>query len=339
MTGSNPQTRESLQQALLEENLKDPVYKIGFIMGAGYQAISSTDEGKLIQEKLGITEEIRVDTPYGSPSDSYQKGKISTSEGEIEFILLPRHGRKYTIPPHKINHKANIWGFHFLGVQQIVSFAPAWSFGESSDDFQHILNHLFKNKPKQKMAIGDIALITDFMDLSSKTHPTFFDGPTINHISCSNPKAFQSLLFRTVRNTVHQFKNEQSLNFNIHGGGKEEVILRHTSGPNFPSPPEARAFKILGADIANMTQYYEYYLARECEIEIACLAVIAGESYDMNFKRLHFDRSMRDITSVHKFQKRTMNLLKAITQKHVSDRKNIKFKSVWNGKIINNAQD
>ena len=53
---------------------------------------------------LDKIEEIAVETPYGSPSDSLFLGEV---EGK-KVAFLPRHGRKHSIPPHKINYRANL---------------------------------------------------------------------------------------------------------------------------------------------------------------------------------------------------------------------------------------
>ena len=53
---------------------------------------------------LKITKEIEVNTEYGKPSDSIVIGEL---EG-LRVAFLPRHGRGHTIPPHKINYRANV---------------------------------------------------------------------------------------------------------------------------------------------------------------------------------------------------------------------------------------
>ena len=57
-----------------------------------------------------------METPYGKPSAPFIIGK----SGEVEVIFIPRHGIGHTIPPHKINYRANIWGMKELGVSQII---------------------------------------------------------------------------------------------------------------------------------------------------------------------------------------------------------------------------
>lgn len=91
---------------------------IGIIGGSGLYEI----EGVIIKEEKEIT------TPYGNPSDAYRIGTFSGRD----VAFLPRHGSQHSIPPHKINYRANIRGFKELGVERIISFGatgglvPGW---------------------------------------------------------------------------------------------------------------------------------------------------------------------------------------------------------------------
>ena len=59
---------------------------------------------------LSDIEEVKVDTPFGEPSDSLFIGKI----GNHKVAFMPRHGRNHSIPPHKVNYRANVWAYSFL---------------------------------------------------------------------------------------------------------------------------------------------------------------------------------------------------------------------------------
>ena len=54
---------------------------------------------------LSDVEEVHIETPYGSPSDSFKLARL----GDKTVAFLPRHGSKHTVPPHKINYRANLW--------------------------------------------------------------------------------------------------------------------------------------------------------------------------------------------------------------------------------------
>src|SRR5438132_2031867 len=69
--------------------------RIGMIGGSGlYQ-----------MPELTNVEEVHVDTPFGSPSDSFV---IGTLENE-RVAFLPRHGRGHRLTPTEVPFRANIY--------------------------------------------------------------------------------------------------------------------------------------------------------------------------------------------------------------------------------------
>jgi 5'-methylthioadenosine phosphorylase len=79
--------------------------EIGVFGGSGFYSL------------LEDVREIKVDTPYGPPSDSFFLAAIAGRK----VAFLPRHGRRHTIPPHKINYRANVWAMRSLGVKAVIS--------------------------------------------------------------------------------------------------------------------------------------------------------------------------------------------------------------------------
>src|SRR2546421_10093565 len=55
-------------------------------------------------------------TPYG-PTPSLMIGEVDSRPA----VFLPRHGENHSSPPHKVNHRANIWGLNSLGVERIMA--------------------------------------------------------------------------------------------------------------------------------------------------------------------------------------------------------------------------
>ena len=66
--------------------------------------------------RLDDMTEVPVATPYGPPSAPVRVGTI---EG-TEVAFMPRHGDEHTLPPHRINYRANIWAMKEVGVDRIV---------------------------------------------------------------------------------------------------------------------------------------------------------------------------------------------------------------------------
>ena len=85
--------------------------EIGVFGGSGFYSL------------LEDVREIKVDTPYGPPSDSFFLANV----GGRRVAFLPRHGRRHTIPPHKINYRANVWAMRSLGVKAVISPCAAGS--------------------------------------------------------------------------------------------------------------------------------------------------------------------------------------------------------------------
>src|SRR3712207_3584501 len=92
------------------------VAKIGIIGGSGlYQ-----------MPELKDIEEVRVETPFGDPSDAFIMG---TLEG-IRVAFLPRHGRGHRILPTELPFRANIYAMKVLGVERILSASAVGSLQE-----------------------------------------------------------------------------------------------------------------------------------------------------------------------------------------------------------------
>src|SRR5580692_4341208 len=84
-----------------------PQAEIGIIGGSGLYSMPG----------LTRVKEVRVATPFGSPSDAYVLGEL---EGR-RVVFLARHGRGHVLLPSEINFRANIYGLKKLGVERIIS--------------------------------------------------------------------------------------------------------------------------------------------------------------------------------------------------------------------------
>ncbi len=189
--------------------------------------------------------QVKINTPYGVTSDLITLGNYSGTP--VAFI--PRHGRKHTIPPHKINSRANIWALKELGVTRILSPSVV---GSLNEDF----------KP------GDIVVSDQFIDFTKKRDYTYFDGGQLCHISMDDP--FCPELRRIAISCT------KALNYEIHGSGTYLCI----EGPRFSTRAESLFFKgTLKADVIGMTLVPECVLAREAELCYVSIAMITD--YDV----------------------------------------------------------
>mgnify|MGYP001108574852 CR=1 FL=1 len=113
---------------------------------------------------LEIEDRVDIDTPYGRSSDRYLIGRLS---GE-KVVFLPRHGAGHRIQPHKINYRANIWGFRELGAKRLISIGATGGIRETV-------------KP------GAITVPDQIIDTTSGRLSTFYDGEEVVHIDFTEP--------------------------------------------------------------------------------------------------------------------------------------------------------
>src|SRR5216117_3069103 len=210
--------------------IKDEAPAIGIIGGSGlYQ----------IEESRDATE-LKVDTPFGSPSDVLVGGKLSGRQ----VYFLPRHGRGHRILPHEINHQANIYALRSLNVRWIISVAAVGSLQE-------------------KYAPRDVVLPAQFYDRTSqRAAHTFFGEGIAAHIAFAEP------ISTKLRNLLAE--SARSLGITVHNGG----TYVNMDGPAFSTRAESELNRRNGFDVIAMTNLPEEKLAREAEIAFATMAMI-----------------------------------------------------------------
>lgn len=185
-------------------------------------------------------EEVRVETPFGSPSDALISG---TLQGR-QIYFLPRHGRGHTIAPHEINHRANIYALRSLGVRWILCVTAVGSLQE-------------------QYAPRDIVLPAQYYDRSSRRlEHTFFGNGIVAHVGFSDPTS------ALLRGLIAEACDAEQVA--CHNGGTYVSM----DGPAFSSRAESEAYRQLGCDVIGMTNIGEAKLAREAEIAFATIACI-----------------------------------------------------------------
>lgn len=189
--------------------------------------------------------EVALDTPFGTPSDSYIVGDLP--EDGVRLVFLPRHGRGHRLLPSEINYAANIHGFKQLGAEYVLSVSAVGSLRE------HI-------RP------GHVVLPDQFIDRTKDRRSTFFGHGVVGHISFADP------ICATLRQLAGHAAQEAA-------GAAVPAVLVHPSGtalvmegPAFSTRAESLSYRAQGADIIGMTALPEAKLAREAEL---CYATIA----------------------------------------------------------------
>ncbi len=184
-------------------------------------------------------QEIKVDTPFGAPSDSVF---LAEANGKT-VAFLPRHGRHHTIPPHMINYRANIWALKSLGVRFLISPCAAGS----------LQKHV---KP------GDFVVCDQYVDRTRGRKDTFYEGPEVYHVSSAEPYCPH------LRKLAIDVISEQGIT--VHDKGTVVII----QGPRFSTRSESQWFTHAGWEVINMTQYPEAYLALEQNIAVVNISLI-----------------------------------------------------------------
>ena len=189
--------------------------------------------------------EVKVNTPYGEPSDYITVGEV---EG-VKVAFLPRHGRGHRYPPHMVNYRANIWALKALGVRWVISVSAVGSL-------------------REEMRPGDIVLPEQFIDMTKGRRYTFFDGPVTVHVSMADPFC---------KHLVDElYSSAARLGYRAHRGATYVCI----EGPRFSTRAESRVWRdVFKADIIGMTLVPEVNLACEAELCYATLATVTD--YDV----------------------------------------------------------
>ena len=205
----------------------DNTAEIGVLGGSGFYSL------------LENAVELKIDTPFGAPSDKVMIGEL----GGKKVAFLPRHGRDHQHPPHMIPYCANIWAMKSLGVSRIIGPSAVGS----------LQRHI---KP------GDFVVCDQFVDRTCGRKDTFYDGPTAVHISTADPYC------PDMRKLAIEVIQEKGIPF--HGRGTNVVI----QGPRFSTKAESKWFTSMGWEVISMTQYPEAVLALEQELCYVNIALI-----------------------------------------------------------------
>jgi 5'-methylthioadenosine phosphorylase len=212
---------------------KLPQVDIGILGGTGLYEIG------------GITDvqEIRLITPFGSPSDAFFLG---TLEGK-RVAFLSRHGRGHRLLPSDINFPANIFGFKMLGAGRIIAVNSCGSL-------------------KEEIRPRDIVFSDQFFDRTRRRNTFFGDGIAI-HISFAEPVCPELVDVL--------YEEGKGLGLRVHKGGTYLAI----EGPAFSSKAESRVYRLWGCDVIGMTAATEAKLSREAEICYATMNLVTD--YDV----------------------------------------------------------
>lgn len=200
---------------------------IGVIGGSGLYQI----------EGLENVEQLRLETPFGAPSDAITVGTL----GGTRVAFLPRHGVGHRLLPSEIPYRANIFALKLLGARRVIS---ASAVGSLREDYRPM----------------DMAVPDQLYDRTKNRAGTFFGDGIVAHVPFAHPfcPALSSALVEASSRVVER----------THQGGTYVCI----EGPTFSTYAESVTYRRMGFDVIGMTALPEAKLAREAEL---CYAVLA----------------------------------------------------------------
>jgi len=208
--------------------------------------------------------------------ETFEHESLTTEYGEVNlyrdnrFLMVPRHGVKKNIPPHRINHKANIAAIKKLDVERIVAINSVGSL-------------------KKEIRPGTLVVPHDYINFWSIN--TFFDNK-IHHI-------IPGLDEETRRFIISQVKN-------VGGEVVENGIYIQTTGPRLETKSEINLLKKFG-DIVGMTMANEATLSKETDIPYATLCSVDNYCHGIVEEELTYEKireaSKRSLSIIEAFIK------------------------------------
>ncbi len=222
--------------------------KIGIIGGSGLYEIAG----------LEAQEWVKIDTPWGAPSDQLLTGSLAG----IDMVFLPRHGRGHRHSPTTVPYRANIDALKRLGVTDVISVSACGSF-------------------REEMAPGHFVIVDQFIDRTFAREKSFFGTGCVAHVTVAHPTC--------PRLSTACATAARDAGVTVHEGGTYLAM----EGPQFSTLAESKMYReSWGCDVIGMTNMPEAKLAREAELCYASVAMIT------DYDSWHPDHGEVDVTQI-----------------------------------------
>ena len=209
--------------------MQQPAISVGVLGGSGVYDLDG----------LAGAQEVRVETPFGAPSDAVVVGEW---EG-VRAGFLPRHGRGHRHAPDEVPYRANLWALRALGAHRVLSVSAVGSLCE-------------------EYAPGDFVLVDQFVDRTFRRASSFFGAGAVVHVPLAEPACAQTA--QAVRDAA------AGLPMKVHLGG----AYLGMEGPQFSTRAESQLHRSWGCKVVGMTNATEAKLAREAGMSFCCVAMV-----------------------------------------------------------------
>ncbi len=208
---------------------------IGIIGGTGTSSL---------KENYPIIREENIDTKYGkAPTISI----LEIENKEVAYI--PRHSQGHSVPPHKINYRANIEALNIIGVKQVFATNSVGSLDTNIEP-------------------GSLLIPDNFIDFTHNRVSTFFDDEVV-HIDCTEPYC------NTLREVLIKYGD-------VHPYG----IYIATEGPRFETGAEIQFYKLIGGKVVGMTGVPEVVLAKEKQMCYSSICAVTNYAASISPNKL-----------------------------------------------------
>lgn len=185
----------------------------------------------------------------------------------VDIAFMTRHGSDHSVPPQRVNYRANIQALKDLEVDYVIA-----------------VNVVGGIDPTLKP--GDLQLVEDFVDFTSGREHTFFDGVQpegVKHVDVMD--CYDATVRAAMRRSAEQ------LGIALREGG----IYAGFNGPRFETPAEIRFAALAGASVVGMTGCPEVSLAKEADLRYAAIAVVANPAAGLSNEPITTDEIGRVI--------------------------------------------
>jgi 5'-methylthioinosine phosphorylase len=185
----------------------------------------------------------RVETPYGAPSAGLDVGWLNGRDA----VFLQRHGQPRSLPPHRINYRANLWALRECGVTHVVALnAVGGIHPDARPGCLVVPDQLIDYTWGREHTVdegGDSPLMhIDF------TRP--YDGPLRDALLRAGDRAQEAL--------------------------RDGGVLGVTQGPRLETAAEVRRLRGDGCDLVGMTGMPEAAIAREMGLPYVSLCMVVN---------------------------------------------------------------
>jgi len=188
---------------------------------------------------LTNTRWVKVDSPFGAPSDELLLGELDG----LPLAFLPRHGRGHQIPPSAINYRANIDALKRAGATQVISVSAVGSL-------------------KAELPPGMFVIVDQFIDRTFSREKSFFGTGMVAHVSMAHPVCAR------LGDAIEAAARTAQIRY-VRGG--TYLVME---GPQFSSLAESELYRAWRCDVIGMTNMPEAKLAREAELCYATVAMV-----------------------------------------------------------------